>query len=460
MAYGKTHWETNCFEINVDVENKSDEFAFDLHKCNEVLHAGCRIAVELYKPLSMLSRAATIEEIKRQTLYSPVAVYVDGVRANKSADDMHWTLATEQFFFKERPDSDKGVAVYNLGIFFHIYPHSLLGVSGDLVSRRGHGFTLNMARNDVVQATCPVWRAATKVLSEHSARRHRKERLCDEDRIAIVRKLLAGEDTASDYLKTPLLKTITGRHMSPASALAYADGRVAVAWERGDRGSETGHRERAAVVLAPDMLEWFRASEGHEVVEKMNELWGQAAAAPFVPVDVDAISEQFAGEFEIIPDDRLTRNDTAALEGLQSLSDSLSKALRDTAKEDKPGQYRTRRVRIGVSPNAVAWTDAATTIVFDRSYVRDRTKGRYNGFYVMLTVMLHEYLHTTDDEKSHEHDREFYEHFEAVLKASALKPFVIVREAYNTFRMGRHRRGLLDSKAMARAVDAVEAAAA
>ena len=223
FSFGATVWETNRFEMRVDIRKR--DLAFELLEHPEVRVHGCRIRVSLYEPVSRLARAATVEEIRRQIKYAPVRVAVDGRRANVDPAKLSWTEETDKFRFRVGSAAHKGVDVYNVGVYVCNYPHYRFGVSGVLVSKLGHTFELNTARNDVLMSRCPLWRDAVELFGRLSETEVRKGRLRDDDRMAILRKIVWGEAPAEHHLDTPLFKTVhtasrTDRLNPPLSLLA------------------------------------------------------------------------------------------------------------------------------------------------------------------------------------------------------------------------------------------------
>lgn len=69
-----------------------------------------------------------------------------------------------------------------------------------------------------------------------------------------------------------------------------------------------------------------------------------------------------------------------------------------------------RRLMVGESPIAAAWTNGTDTIWLNRELLRRVAEG-YGGMMALASIMLHEYMHDTPDTETHAHDEDFYRMF-------------------------------------------------
>ena len=157
MSFGETTWRTNGFQMEVvGVEAKEGVPGYRVSEVEGEPLRGCRIEIRLHEPVSYVAQGYTIDAIKRQMRYSPVAIYVDGGRINVDPAGLKWAEETDDFWFSVDQNGQTGVDVYNMGAFVRTYPHQKVGVSGELISKVGHAFDLNMARNDILQPSCAL----------------------------------------------------------------------------------------------------------------------------------------------------------------------------------------------------------------------------------------------------------------------------------------------------------------
>lgn len=460
MAFAATVWETNRWRMDVDIRGKA-KLAFRLREARRVLYDGCRITARLYDPLTNVAKQATIDEIKRQTLYAPVEVWIDGKQVNKGTDGTNWTETTRDFYFLERPNATRGVDVYNKGVFVRRYPHYRMGVSGDLVSRRN--FNLNMARNDVLQSTCPLWKKAVKLMGKYGQKRQGSGRLDADDRMAIIANLLAGEYDPDDWSNKSLIKTINGRHVAPTSLSRHARGAgvergtVVVPPAKDSQVGETIHRQHKAAVVSPDVLEWFGADDIHEFVARFNQVW---PTWEITAGDFDELAGLYSSSHAVVPKHELSKAEKAIAAALTTMSRRMAHSLwysGDYQQFAHVTRHRqiARDVELGASDVAQAWTDGESYIVFDRVQAAAWARQGLDGFAAAASVMLHEYLHTEPDSKNHVHSREFYETFEAVM-CTGFELFDIVSKSYREFIKHRDKLGLKMAKADAKRLDTLD----
>jgi hypothetical protein len=67
-----------------------------------------------------------------------------------------------------------------------------------------------------------------------------------------------------------------------------------------------------------------------------------------------------------------------------------------------------RRILVGESDTAEAWTDACEHIWINRKRLALVREGRV-GWVKLAGLLLHEFVHDEDDRGSHVHDKDFYE---------------------------------------------------
>ena len=452
MAFARTVWETNQFELQVDIRGK--DLAFDLVEHPAPTVYGCRITAHLYDKLSNDARLVTKNEIKKLTRYSPVAIYIDGERANEDLDKVKWTQVTDEFYWREKPNSSRGVEIFNLGVFVTEVPHSNLGVSGELVSRKGHEFKLNMARNDVLQSSCKTWRKARKLLAVASERRRRSTKLNDADRIAIARGLIARDLEPWEYYSKGILKDVQGRPLSPKALHQAPGSQVAVAPEAHSNAGEAAMRAKVAVVLAPDVLDWYSAADTEALLETMGGMWTSARRCQAIAFE--ELEKAFDDEYRIIVPANYTKTETAALKALNSGNWSLHKEI-ETALRGTGREYgNPRNIMLGASGRAHGWTDGESYIVIDKGYLARQLKRGVGGFFNIHSLLLHEYIHVANSGNDHAHPPEFYEQFERVVRHEYFDEFKLVQRAYMQYLKERDKLGLMETRGIMRTLDMFE----
>ena len=97
MAFGRNLWNSNKFQMDVDIDNKG--LGYDLSEVKPV--KGCRVQVDLYNPLDDSEIWSTSREIERAVKYVEIPVFVNGKQVNTPASEAKWDkTSTDEAFFK------------------------------------------------------------------------------------------------------------------------------------------------------------------------------------------------------------------------------------------------------------------------------------------------------------------------------------------------------------------------
>src|SRR5690606_25989594 len=117
---------------------------------------------------------------------------------------------------------------------------------------RGHALSLNMARNDILRAECPLWQKLEAVLRGEAKKRRAKgstKRVTAADRDYMAQQ--TADPDYIDNLLEPIFTLSNGRHVNLINLCksAYAAGTLTVA-ASGDRTAEWLMRDKSAQVLA------------------------------------------------------------------------------------------------------------------------------------------------------------------------------------------------------------------
>lgn len=459
MAFAATVWTTHQYAMHVDIPEKGLTYTIE----DDVAppFPGCRIAASLYRAVNRRERAAIAEDIRKQVRYAPIKVYVDGTLVTNARESTKWTLATDALLFHHQPHSESGVALYNLGIFTCTYPHQQFATSGTLVSRPGHPFTLNMARNDVVQSTCPVWREALALLAPFAREQRRENPLKDSDRHAIVRELLWGEaPDPGAHVRDPLLKTVHGRYISVRSATIHAKGAITVAPHTFSQKGETLHNEKLACVLSPEVLDWFDVESPADMVTRLDTLFGHVpdlGRHRISYLDFNAIAAGVSDDYALADQKRWTKTERAAIEALTRMSARLAADIGSATPSGKQiDRYRPRRIQLGASRLADAWTDATRYIVIERRFLHRQLTRSLNGWFTLCVTLIHEYMHENLSATDHAHSPEFFQAVHDLLGRETFDAYHVTTHAFQAYRKQRKKLGLKDTQALLRSIDHLE----
>jgi len=455
-SWAASTWETNQFRMHMDVKDRTKAAAFDLEECEDVLHKGCRITAEFYKPLNRRAVEELKSELRRKIRYVPVSVTLNGEELTDT--DRGWTYEDDDFYFLHRRDASSGVEVYNLGVLVRYYPTSQCsGVSGVLVSKR-EPFKLNMARNELLIAEDALWPKAKKIFSQYAEKRTSKMK--DSDREAMVQAQIAGEGIATfDFAKKRVFLDCKGRTASLNMILSHANGCITMAPRRASQIAEHVHNAKTAFVLDRRMLDWLNIDRVEDAAAVLHRLqYGDrdhCLAPAFTVVDFAEVSAAFAGKARLVEPNQIKKSEKAMLAALLPVLDYL---LRRTAYSMNVQMHRApRQLVLGKSESAVAWTDGSTYVAVDRDHL-SRWYANPNALMSGIMVLLHECCHDSRTDDDHVHGLEFYERFESVATAAYMELWSMVNDTMLRWEKERKKLNLTTSKPVLRALTKVDEA--
>ena len=475
FAFARTVWESHDHRMTVDLRAGDAALGFELATREGPALEGCRISATLYTPLEHLAACTLAEDITRAVRHVPLPIAIDGKRVNAVREDVAWDAETETLLFREdRGGNNPGVGVYNLGVYVRTYPHHITGCSGTLVSKPGHTFATNMARNDILVEQCALWRAAKALIKSRASARRERARFSwtDSDRAAMLRDLRAGDPNADPYRHSALLKTVTGRTLSIAKAAHWANGKLAVAPTNHCARSTAVHEQHKAVVLAPVTLRWLGAYDADACAAALNRItahYGAGGTTAFEAACVDALAQDIDTTHTEIPLRKATRTERAALKALapavydtggsveQHRRSGTGDGAEHGARERTP-HAAFRALKLGASTSALAWTDGAHWIAIDRHYLVSEAERGPDGWLRLIHTLLHECLHDTPSVDAHEHPPEFYSAFHDIVLDNAFGHCGVglAQRAFRRYCAERKRAGLKITRTHAARLDAVE----
>lgn len=466
-AFGSTVWETNKFRLDVDVENRGLNYRVD--SFGEVLHAGCKITVKLYKPLSLVDHQNTVRALTDLVCFCDLDIRVDGKQVAGRLKDMKWDETIPEAYIQVKPNSTNGVRIYNQGVFVQTIFHYQVGFSGILVSRKP--MVLNMARNDVLRGECPVWKAAGKVMRKLAGIRAEKKNnaLQDDDRNYLLTKVLGGEMRASEIWDKKLCCDVRGLKQTLSYVERHNPDRcITVAPQRKSQVGEHIFVEKMAYVADPSMLDVFQADDGDELVQKLDSLfvmyyeelsekhggsryWDPQGAPKFRHIEFSSLQQQYGGASAIIP--KPDQKSEIMLGALSEVGTEIRYAVNCASGIDC---RQNRRFLLGESDRAQAWTDGNAYIAITKRLLNNGFSGDPDNLSKLLNIVCHEYLHPENSGDEHCHGPEFFEAFESVLTSSAWKPFEWIRKIQKSYMELCEKAGIQLNKAILRGVDQMQ----
>ena len=343
----------------------------------------------------------------------------------QKTENKKWTARNERLYFKEEPNQTRGIDIYSQGVYVENKWHGNIGVSGSIVSKVGHPFDLNMARNEIKES-CPLWQEALSLIRVAKGKRRTHGTLNDIDREAIWTDLRLEAMYMHEAERLKILPTINNRYTTWRALLNRWKGRIAVA-PRGSTAAEAAHRNRDACVLDPIMLEWTRTRDVQSLAAHLNTMISQHHSGGEVlwtiprieAVDLAELCAPYEDNIHIVERPNWRIEEADAMAGLKILGSSVARALKTTE----------RKLILAQAQGRLAWTDGKTWIAFDRTFLTHNARRDANGWNCLLHIMLHEYIHVEQDEDAHAHPPEFYEQFHDTITSESWEGALMVLNA-------------------------------
>lgn len=258
-SYARTTWRSNQFEMRVDV--KKSGLDYELRELPD-REPGTRIDGTFYAPLTISDVERTKRELAGLLRYVPGLVTVNGQVVNKDPSTEQWPLETEDAWFdvKETTSGSDGLTVYNAGVLVRSYPYWQFRVSGTIVTKPGATLSLNIARNEILEAECPVWkRIRAKLASMYRAdppKKATRKKATPQQMATEAAHLKAGTKSLEDVLKAcpDMLVTVLGRPFGLGDFRMGWSTLPVVFVPKGDDVGKRLSKTRSATVLAKESL--------------------------------------------------------------------------------------------------------------------------------------------------------------------------------------------------------------
>lgn len=413
-SFCSTVWRTNAFEMDVDV--KRDGLDYRLREGLDMVK-GVMIDGTFYTPLLTSELMAFEKELTELACFAQVPVRLNGHPITKDPGAEKWDFDTPDAWVQVSEGSS--LAVYNLGVLVRHYSAYQFGCGGVVLTKPGVRLKLNMARNDVLIAQCEVWKRIGGVLQSKSDERVRTKRVRHSPaELENFAKRFIGAELEYEQVKDlKLITDIVGRGHTISGMAEWIwrnEPGVVTQAPTGSRKGERAHRGKLAFVLAQSTLERFgvnsvealcrslwqaveREDSGHWLARRLH----QASAYE----QLDAAAPTLQDGYDVLAEKDLSKADLAGLRTLTEMALHVGQSLID--KGYVSSRTAKRRIYLGRSDCAEAWTDGESQIVVERRNLQLMKLG-IGGFVGLTHILVHEFLHDSSDAGSHTHDHEFY----------------------------------------------------
>jgi hypothetical protein len=430
FAFGKNRWRTGNFEMLVDINGcvaKGENPGYDLVKHTKP-SPGCSIEVELYDAIGSREIHQITQEIGKYVRYVNVPVEVNGVKVNKDPEDANWETVNDDVWMNLRDSGTNGIAVYNLGVYVQTIPRRVYGVGGTVVSKKK--LTLNFARNEVLRSKCPIWKkVAASVETESVEKVVRKKKYSDDERSAMILRFLAGDDCPDgrNWEDVPILLDESGHPLTLTKASRGDWSNYTIVTGHDDEDTRIGdalQQRGLYLCLNSSVVDEFKMPKGEDflgwLAGKMAGWIGPKDVPDFVPWK-DAKGTLDPSN-EILTDDEIRDLERVWLHALDYMVQNWSAPYhwRSSQYDWKTAQkfrqeVRSRRLKVGISDSALAWTDGQSYIAFERDWLAARPLMKegapvFSSIMAAGLLMAHEICHD-DDSLTQGHDPDFYREY-------------------------------------------------
>jgi hypothetical protein len=391
FSFGKNIWRTGQFRMTVDLNNRGLDYS--LEDGLDIVQ-GCHIAIQLYANPVGTYYYPSIEkfrdEIKRQVEFMETPIYFNGQRINTPASQCTWDLVTDDAYFLFNAGSN--FRIYNLGAYVMAKETWQTGVNGICVSRKR--LRVNFARNDI-QSDCQIYPKIQAVIQENKIKKTRKspERLTEDERVATLLDLRDGIQDYNSVKRMNLLETSSGRVLSLDTFFKNT-----LPWcfaPEGDRIADVMMQSGQALTLSRSMLS--RLCYNGEELEffgwLVNDQADVVTAEKFFR-SWDEVKEGVSTDYRVIPYEDMTRVEKRFARVIESYP-----------------VFKGRKIVIGLSDSAYAWTDGFSYIAINRSLLNRTSLSSYTGAAQVVHTLFHELSHDEEDTGSHIHGESFYRRF-------------------------------------------------
>jgi hypothetical protein len=405
-GYGQNCWRSSCFEMNVDLKRLG--LAFEL-KTDLPLAPGCRIDVHLYEPLLPSEIDRLRRDLSTMAKWVQIPVTFDGTEITTGRKNVVWDLETPEAYFKLRAGSGS-LSVYNLGVLVRSYGQWEMGLAGEVISKVP--LEVNMARNDI-QSGGEVWKRIKKTIQGQAGVTVAKKTtpLTDDEREYLATSFADGTVTPKEFEKARTITDVSGEHLSLSALLRRLRDTgirtLSVAPLHDQRG-DVLQQHQLAIVLAQTTLDRFHVTSIDALLTLFREkgVWPYEAAE-ITSAEFSVLSANLSTTHLIVDPARLTPTEQLLRDFLQKQSQILD-----------PGSSWAdgRKILVGESDAAEAWTDGKTYIAIHRKFLKHPDM-HVEDWVRLGALLVHEYAHNDDNSGTHVHGPDFYADTERMMRS-------------------------------------------
>jgi hypothetical protein len=420
FAFGRNVWRTGRFQMIVDIDEVAKDVtaecpSYELHETPDD-HKGCHIEITLYNPLSPYEVNACRRELEKYIAFVKCPVLINGVQVNRNPEDCPWDKDSNADAYIKLSTSDfKPLSVYNLGVFVCDIRQDEVGVGGIVVSKSK--LDVNFARNDVIRSD-PMWKRIKGLIENASGLKKVKQKtnLSPAERVAMITRLMDGDPEVNPWK----LKLIEDTNCKAYSLTDIRRRFVKFTISRQfDRACDKVMQQGLALCVDHENAELFSPRKPQDMFKAITKALGgrfEGFDIPFAP-----LAEVVKGidiNHYIVPKEKWATKDLLWIRFCESV---VGNALRNIEwkNRDARGNYAeipSRKLIIGESSTALAWTDGLTYVAINRkrlpAFQKDDSHVNMANVAEVADLLCHEFCHVDEgSDRDHTHDESFYRRF-------------------------------------------------
>jgi len=425
FAFGVNRWRTSQFQMDVDVNVKGLTYSLT-KKLEEV--DGCDIHIELYEnPVGgweCRSIDAFQEKVREQIRFVKMPVFFNDQQVSVDPDTLTWDYEDDDGYYLFNDNST--LKIYNLGVFVKSISISHAGVGGIVVSK--NQLDVNFARNDI-QSTCEVWKRIQQIVQNNKIKKAQKAHVAlgVGQRWSLLRDLRDGVEKFNVLSGKRIFRTAQGKWFT--WNMFAKDSRPWTFSEEGDMKADKAMESGTALCFSKRMVremnydgpldkffDWIMAEQLRENPSKERYdqniyQWEKSGIQDTLKykrsnyliydkydntsqMGLRSLSEMFQEKYSTVPHAKLSKVEKRIVKILSYLD-----------------CWDGRRISIGVSTVALAWTDGMSYITFDRNWLKKLNLTSKADILHLFSVGAHEMAHEENTAGTHIHGPEYYERF-------------------------------------------------
>lgn len=410
-AFARTTWESTRFVMHVDVKAKGLDYTLD-----EVSPGikGTVIKGEFYEPMPFARLTAVEMELENLVKYVPGLITLNGRPISKDPSTEKWDLETKEAWMRF-DKSMHSLDVYNGGVLVAHFPRYRFRCTGVVITKPSYTLSLNVARNDILEAECPVWPNVAKHFpkEEKAAATPARERAPRRKLEEVAREIKAGirdlEEAVKDYPE--LFISVHGRTIALRDLQGrYGLSRPVVITPKGDDFGKRLSKLKRALVVSKETLELFGLSTAAELKALVRgPLAAEAATARngWATNRLNAFDQSIWSDTpETLFADLKSGKNVLATAELDDASKAVQIAwrrnlqlLRYAMSRQKLPSERLQQVALGDCPSRLGWLGAGNELVLRQKEAVAAMNKPFSEFMRYCTEVLHE-VFTQDMEMS------------------------------------------------------------